>query len=151
MDYFLFFNPSRLFISPLNIYIYIYFFFFFFSSLSLSLSLLTFPLRLSYLFQIWPYERLQLLHPTIGNDLEAALKWVYIAKKAYKKSSQKKERLINHLDMPQILLFYTLWFSCLFLWNSLSSFTLSNERTIHLLSLLIVIIIFFFFSFFHAM
>ena len=36
------------------------------------------------------------------------MKWVHIAKEAYKMSNQKKERLIGHLDMPQILLFCTL-------------------------------------------
>ena len=46
----------------------------------------------------------QLLHPTLGYKkwLRAVVKWVHIVEKTYKKFNQKKERLIDHLDMPQI-------------------------------------------------
>ena len=56
------------------------------------------------------------LSPTLGykKRLKFVMKWVHIVKEAYKMSNQNK-RPTDHLDMPQILLFCTLWFLCLFL------------------------------------
>ena len=155
------FIPSRLLILSLDLLFFIFFFFL----LSLSLSLpFTHAFSPSLLpFQIWPYEMLQLLHPTLGyirNDLETTLKWVHIDKKAYKKEIKRNKDWLTTLICPKFY-FSTLYDSHVFSYefnkgfecskipygNNSTSFNLSNERIIHLLSLLIVIIFLFFFSF----
>ena len=91
MDYLSVFNPSRLLISSLNSLL------FFICSLFL---LLLLSLLFSYLYQIWPYERLQLFQSMTWRPSEVGSNsWEML-----QKSNQKKERLTNHLDMPQILL-----------------------------------------------
>ena len=72
-------------------FLFLFFFLSFFFFLTSSL-LLSFPF-----FQIWPYETLQLFHPTLGYEkwLRVVMKWVHIAKKVYEKSNQLKERKTN--------------------------------------------------------